>query len=229
MKKNEKGFSAIEILIVIVVLVLIGGAIWFVTIRKKDNSSAQTNQTKTTASQKASNTAETKDQATSIPTNEIVNSKFSVSIPESWNSRTCSDIEGLGAIVPPSGGPMACKTSDATWLETDIAARAKVAIGEGTNPYPRQDWSSGSQKDMYESDAKNVTLSNGKTAKKYTYKAEESKGKYFAVTEYTVDDKASVYVFDGHSSEEHYYGNDTPTAELIKIVESTVLPSLVIK
>jgi hypothetical protein len=229
MKKNEDGFSIVEILIVVVVVGLIGAVGWFVVDRKKPtNSQAPATSQTNTPKETVTNPKQEAEAKVTIQTNKITNKKFTVNLPSDWNYRSCMDHDGLGALVAGAGGDMRCIWTDAKWLEpNDMATKGKVAIGYSTSPYPRQDFSSGGQKDVYESDATNVTLSDGRIAKKYTYTSTEkdNKSKTFKVTEYTVDKLVTVFVFDGHSLESGYI-NKLSTADVIKIVEETILPSI---
>lgn len=229
MKNNQKGFGVVEMLIVLVVLGLIGGVGWFIYSRRDRDPSPQSIEPLYTQNHKEDIQVTTDPDSLkeTIDTDKITNKKFSVNLPSNWNYRACSDHDGLGALVSGGGGDMRCIWDDATWLSPGMATQAKVAIGYGINPYPRQDFSSGRQKDVYETDAKELKLSDGRTAKQYSYSSEEvnNKGKIFRVVEYTVDDKVSVFVFDDHSSESGYI-NDLSTKAILKIIEETVLPSI---
>src|SRR5690606_14201923 len=143
---------------------------------------------------------------------KVTNARFSVELPSDWSRRICMDHEGLGAVVAGGDGDMKCIWDDATWLGVEMAARGRVAIGYGVRPYPRQDYSSGQQRDVYESDAQEMTLSNEKVVLKYNYTAQDPDNKeaFFDVVEYTVDGKVGVFIFDGHSAEGDY--GDQPTS-----------------
>jgi type II secretory pathway pseudopilin PulG len=229
MKNNEKGFSVVEILIVAVVVGLLGAVGWFVYDRQSNGS--KSNQTSQQNSSEQTGTIEQNQNSVNeenlIKTNTITNAKFSVNLPSDWNYRSCMDHDGLGVLVAGGGGDMKCLFDDADWLGKDMATRGKVVIGYNKNPYPRQDWSSGQQKDLYESDAKDVKLKDGQTVKKYEYMSEESanKGKTFKTVEYTLNGKVTVFVFDGSSAESSYI-NELPTEDVLRIVEETILPSI---
>lgn len=227
MKANQKGFSVVEILIVIVVVGLLGAVGWLVYDRQKSPKQSATSQNTSEQTDKIQATTNPSTDKETIKTTTITNKKFSVSIPSDWNHRTCMDHDGLGALVAGGDGEMRCIWDDATWLGTDMASRGKIAMGYSSSPYPRQDFSSGQQKDVYESDAKDLKLSDGRTVKKYSYVSEETnnKGKTFKVVEYTVDGKVTVFVFDGHTSESTYV-NKLSSEAVIKLVEDTVLPSV---
>lgn len=229
MKYNKNGFSVVEILVVIAVVGLIGAVSWLVYDRQSTSNQSSTQDTTTEQAEEidtSENSDSEKKEVETIETETITNNKFSVNLPSDWNHRLCFDHDGFGALVTGSDGGMKCIESDATWLDTDMAIHGKVAIGYNTNPFPRQDFSSGQQKDVYETDAEDLELSDGRIVKKYSYVSEQNKtAKTFKVTEYTLDDKVTVFVFDGHSAESGYI-NDLPTETIIKMIEETVLPSI---
>lgn len=227
MKKNTEGFSVVEILIVVVVVGLLGATGWFVYSKQKSPDQSSASQNTSEQKDKIQPITDSDSEKETIKTETITNKKFSVNLPIDWNRRNCMDHDGLGALVSGGDGEMRCIWDDATWLGTDMASRGKVAIGYSSNPYPQQDFSGGQQKDVYESDAEELKLSDGRTVKKYKYVSEEAnnKGKTFNVVEYTLDGKITVFVFDGHSSESTYI-NKLSTEAVIQTVEDTILPSI---
>lgn len=223
MKKSETGFSVVAIVLTVLAMSLVLGAGLYVWSRNPPETAKHES-----TSQNSNNQANTSlNEITSIKTEKITNNKFTVSIPSNWNLRTCMDHDGVAALVPGGDGEIRCVWSDAQWLDTDMASRGKVAIGYASSPYPRQDFNDGQQQDIYKPDAEVLNLSNGRTAKKYKYTSEEvnNKGKTFKVVEYIVEDNVTVFVFEGHTSENSYV-NKLPTSEVIKIIEEIVLPSI---
>lgn len=233
MKNRQKGFGIVEILVVIVVIGLVGVTGWQVYDKQKSSKRSLANQD-TSEKTKMTETSNNSSVGTNLSSEKetvkvvtITNKKFSVSLPTDWNYLSCMDHDGLGVLVGGGDGEIRCIWDDATWLGADMAASGKVAIGYSSSPYPRQDWSSGKQKDVYDTDAEELLLSDGRTVMKYTYSAEEknNKGKTFKVVEYKIEDTVTVFVFDGHTQENTYI-NELSTEEIVKIVEETILPSV---
>jgi hypothetical protein len=226
MKSGDKGFGVVELLLGLVVIGMVAGTGWYITSKNKTEKTNVTNSAITSPSSTPTPTivADT-ETATTVKSK---NSKFSVNLPSGWKYNSCSDHDGF-LVQPTASAGVDCILSDAKWLEAeDIAPKAKIAIGFGANPYPRQDFTGGVQKDLYSKDATTVKLSNGASVLKFSYSMNESKdaGRSYKVTEYvTADETVSVFVFDGHSSESTYNGSVT-TEDATKAVEDTILPSI---
>src|SRR5690606_11350274 len=96
-------------MIVVAVLCLIGAAGWTVFYRQKDtsNNNAISSSNSTGSPEEHDSSAE-KQQPVNVPTTEIKNSMFSVSIPKDWNFRKCMDTDGLSAITVAGDGDMRC-------------------------------------------------------------------------------------------------------------------------
>lgn len=228
-KQDQRGLTIIEIMLVVFVVAAVSLGGYYVW-SKNRNQSDSAKQSPQAQDQPTLDNGTPSDQSSTeaVKTIKVQTDSFSVELPETWNHRQCSDHDGLGALVSGGDGEMRCIWSDAKWLSTDMASRGKVAIGKGSNPYPIQDYSNGTQKDLYESDATILTLKDGRKVKKFTYVAgvEGEKGKTFKVTEYVMSDNSvTVFVFEGHPAE-NGYENKLSTAEVIKIVENSVLPSI---
>lgn len=101
MKVNKKGFSVVEILMVIVIIGLIGAVIWLVFNRQK-TSTTDSNETGNTQQVTANETNESQEESEPNPTEgwqtfKDSNGNFSFKYPSNWvfasNPETCS--EGL--------------------------------------------------------------------------------------------------------------------------------------
>lgn len=81
MKKNQEGFSVVEVLIVLIVLGLIGGAGWYVW--KKNNDTKQTN-TQNSQQNKQASDGPTPDAYTNWKTYSSTKGGFSFKYPNDW-------------------------------------------------------------------------------------------------------------------------------------------------
>lgn len=92
MKKGQKGFSAVEVLIVLFLLVIVGAAVWYVTSKQKEEKSTSNNtvatvQQNTETTKDESATENTKQKEVTYEVQNITSGlgRFTVSIPTGWN------------------------------------------------------------------------------------------------------------------------------------------------
>lgn len=88
MSKDQKGFSVIEILIVVVILGLIGAAAWLVYDRQKNSASSdsgQSTQQSQTAQQETTKSDQTVDETANWTKVTSGKSSFTIKLPDGWN------------------------------------------------------------------------------------------------------------------------------------------------
>lgn len=82
MKKNEKGFSILEVLLLVAILGIIGGVGWYV-VKARTNGTLPPN-----TKQSSSGTRQTTDQENSAYTTYNKNPNFTIAYPKDWNIKT---------------------------------------------------------------------------------------------------------------------------------------------
>ena len=112
LKKNERGFGAIEATLLVVILITLIGVGYYVY-KAKQNTSALYNQTATTSvvkkpTVKSKSTTPVNDPTANWQTVKSSDASFSIKIPQSWVSITCQPFGG--------GGPNLYIASSQTYL-----------------------------------------------------------------------------------------------------------------
>lgn len=221
MKTNQRGFSHIVLVLAIVVIAVVGFALYRVV----------TNDTKT--NNNALNTSDSQNQADEInqtseqvgeanpagDTSKIESPKlgFTIQVPKAWNHRLCGDIDAVVFLEPGGDGVKQCLMSDASWPEDDWYKHGTVVIGVGENPYPRPG-------DLYDKDATQVTLGSNQ-AKKFTYKIATDKetGTEVTVVEYIIKGKSKTVTakaFSGKAIDN--FGLNISSSDVIKQIETAL-------
>lgn len=188
MKKlhSQSGFGVVEILLVIAVVGLISGIGYYVySNNKESNNAAQSTLNSTEGTDKANASESEKKDTVSGVIIESPKLGFTIEVPESWNHRSCGDIDAVAFLDAGGGGTKQCLFSDATWPEDDWYKHGRVVISTGENPYPRPG-------DLYDADAETLTLGNN-SAKKFTYTFSPDKGASpeITVVEYVISGKVN--------------------------------------
>ena len=156
MKRNEDGFSVVEILLVLVAVALIGGVGLYVWQSKNNAKSTSTNSSSQPIANNAEKNQEVSTKTSNLKTTSFASNKISFSSPSSWivatNDNSCAmpvDVKleclGTAVITPPeklptiSGGGTEyflfnvdvyknTKNSSAKkWLETEFGAMYPVS------------------------------------------------------------------------------------------------------
>lgn len=134
MHRNQKGFSIVEIIIVIVAIGILGGAGWYVmkTREAKTDKSASTSESTETAD---SESTETTDEAAAESTEwtGLVSDKgITVTVPADlygWKQQTCDESGTTTFLLPPEKPNVKCNSDDTGFIGISI-----VAIDDSQTP-----------------------------------------------------------------------------------------------
>jgi prepilin-type N-terminal cleavage/methylation domain-containing protein len=99
MKANQKGFSVVEILIVIMVVGLIGGAGWYVWQSKNKDKNTNTSDSSQSTSNKVDKKQEAPTSTSNLKTTNLASNKVSFSSPSSWEVASRDSSRAMSATV----------------------------------------------------------------------------------------------------------------------------------
>lgn len=170
MNKNQKGFSAVEILIVVVVVGLIGGASWYVWQSKnKDTKATNTQTTQQTTSQQATEkeTANNESSTTKQGYKLYDDKNLSLQHPDNWTSYREDDQPDWVFFKSPDYVPateLGPSVKAGQWLEIRVAkSESYESYEEDLKNAPIGQENHGGTYESIKIDGHNTILSDTKT------------------------------------------------------------------
>lgn len=216
-KLNTKGFSAVEVLLVILIVAVLGG-IGYMVYNNRNKAATKTETTTQKSTTKVAETAKPVDPTASWKTADSLGGAFSMKVPDGWelNNYTNNYLNG-NSITYTAGKPATITAISSAFAGDQRKFNVVVSATQGTAPQWESPNNSGKETTT------DYSIGNLK-GKKYTLE--------FTVSDegVTKGDKVYQYVFNLSNGKQLdvVYKQDAGDADNLKVVEQAI-STIVIK